>query len=212
LDRIKEAITDLRFAVQQAPDNPDIRMSLGTLYLANKQPRQAIKEFDDLLALDVKHWSIFRRRADALLSIGKQAEAIADYEAALKLDPKNSGVLNNLAWVLATSPDDKLRDGTRAVELAKRAAEETEYKESYILSTLAAAHAEAGDYANAVKWSEKAVELGEGEIKEQLAKELASFREGKPWRELQATEESEDGDAQPDGEPKTAEKERTPRG
>ena len=93
------------------------------------------------------------------MSLGKQAEAIADYEAALKLEPKNSGVLNNLAWVLATSPDDKLRNGKRAIELAKQACEVTEYKQAHILSTLAAGYAETGDFDTAINWSKKAVEL-----------------------------------------------------
>ena len=46
-------------------------------------------------------------RANAYLNVGKQAEAVADYEKAYKELSKDSGLLNNFAWVLATSPDDK---------------------------------------------------------------------------------------------------------
>ena len=49
--------------------------------------------------------------------------------------------------MLATSPDAKLRNGRRAIELATRACELTKYKAAYILSTLAAAYAETGDFA-----------------------------------------------------------------
>ena len=65
--------------------------------------------------------------------------------------------------MLATSPDDKLRNGSRAIELATKAAELTEYKAAYILSTLAAAYAETGDFQTAIKWSSKAVEIGDKE-------------------------------------------------
>jgi hypothetical protein len=65
----------------------------------------------------------------------------------------------------------------------------TEYKESHILSTLASSYAESGDWENAVKWSEKALELGEGEIREQLAQELESYKNKKPWREKQDVKE-----------------------
>ena len=123
--------------------------------------------------------------ADAYLNLGKQAEAIADYEKAIKLEPKEEGVLNNLAWVLATSPDAKLRDGKRAIQLATQACELSDYKLAYILSTLAAAYAESGDFQKAIQWSSKAVEIGDKDHDTSLKKELESYKAGKPWRELQ---------------------------
>jgi tetratricopeptide (TPR) repeat protein len=116
------------------------------------------------------------------LNQGKQAEAIADYEEAVKVDGKNSGVLNNLAWVLATSPEDNLRNGQRAIELAKQACDVTEYKQAHVLSTLAASYAESGDFDTAITWSKKAVENGGEELKAQLSKELEIYEEKKPWR------------------------------
>jgi tetratricopeptide (TPR) repeat protein len=122
-----------------------------------------------------------------LLGMGKHAEAVADYNKAVKLDPDDSGMLNNLAWVLATSPDDKLRDGKRAIELATKACELTDYKAAHILSTLAAACAETGDFATAIKWSKKSIELGkdsdDASIREALAKELKNYEAKKPTRE-----------------------------
>jgi tetratricopeptide (TPR) repeat protein len=119
-----------------------------------------------------------------LLNIGKHAEAVADYDLALKLQPKDTGVLNNLAWVLATSPDDKLRDGRRAITLATQACELTDYKKPHILSTLGAAYAETGDFETAIKWSSKGIELGNAEEKEALGKEVETYRAGKPFREM----------------------------
>jgi tetratricopeptide (TPR) repeat protein len=119
-----------------------------------------------------------------LLSVGRQAEAIADYERLLELQPDDSHVLNNLAWVLATSPDEKLRDGKRAIELATKACEVTDYKEAHILSTLAAGYAETGDFRTAIQWSQKAVAMGGEEQLEPLKKELESYRAGQPVREL----------------------------
>jgi tetratricopeptide (TPR) repeat protein len=96
--------------------------------------------------------------------------------------------------VLATSPDDKLRDGKRAIELATKACEVTKYEKPHILSTLAAAYAETGDFETAKKWSRKAVELGiqDKEVDEQLKQELESYEQKKPWRERQTVEEKED--------------------
>jgi hypothetical protein len=97
-----------------------------------------------------------------------------------------------LAWLLATSPDDGIRDGRRAVELALKACEATDWKQSHIISTLAAGHAEAGDFDAARKFSRQAVEAGHDEpaVREQLESELASYEAGQPWRERQSVEES----------------------
>jgi hypothetical protein len=104
-------------------------------------------------------------------------------------------LLNNLAWVLATSPNDNLRDGKRAIELAKQGCDLTEYKQAHIVSTLAAAYAETGDFESAIKWSKKAVETGSEAIKPQLAKELESYEAKKPWREEKPPEVQAEDDA-----------------
>jgi len=159
-------------------------LQLAMLYSAQKQSDKAIETYNALLAEQPDEWRALRGRSDAYLNIGKHAEAIADYEKAIKLQPKDSGILNNFAWVLATSPNDKLRDGKRAIQLATEACEATEYKVPHILSTLAAAYAETGDFENAIKWSSKAVGMDDKEHDEALKKELENYKAKKPWREI----------------------------
>ncbi len=166
------------------PKDTATLLQLAVLYGAQKKPAKAIETYTALLAVDPSEWHALRGRADTYLNVGRQAEAIADYEKALKIEPQDHSLLNNLAWVLATSPDAKLRNGRRAIELATLACKVTEYKLAYILSTLAAAYAETGDFATAMKWSAKAVEIGDKEHDDSLKKELQSYKAKKPWREL----------------------------
>jgi tetratricopeptide (TPR) repeat protein len=189
------AITDLKQIALAAPDNLAVRGQLAALYAADERPRKAIEMYDEILAVDEQNFQALMGRGDARLAIGEHAAAIADYEAAIKLDAENYSLLNNFSWVLSTSPVDELRNAQRAIELGTKACELTEYKLPHILSTLAAGYAEAGDFETARKWSAKAVELGEGDIKEQLQEELDSYKAEKPWRELKQTEE------QPEPEP-----------
>ena len=64
------------------------------------------------------------------------------------------------------------------------------------MSTLAAAYAETGDFEMARRWSEKSVELGDDSLKDQLRKELASYKAEKPWREKQGeSSEPKPGDS-----------------
>jgi tetratricopeptide (TPR) repeat protein len=183
-EQFDEATKELEKLRKLDPKDMLTLLQLAMLYSAQKQSDKAIETYDALLAEQPDEWRALRGRGDAYLNVGKHAEAIADYEKAFKLQPKDSGILNNFAWVLATSPDDKLRDGKRAIPLATEACEATEYKLPHILSTLAAAYAETGDFDSAVKWSAKAVEIGDKKFDEALKKELENYKAKKPWREL----------------------------
>lgn len=196
--RIVDAINDMNLIVQANPEDTFWTLQLANLYLQDKRPRKAIELADSVLTRDPKNVSALRTRADTLLGLGDHAAAIKDYELALTADIESpnqrSGILNNFAWVLATSPKDELRDGQRSLKLATEAAELTGFKEAHILSTLAAAYAETGNFEEAIKWSTKAVELGREEEHdqiEQLEEELKSYRQNKPWREEQETQENQ---------------------
>ncbi len=191
-----QAIGDIKQLLQADPQNEDLRLQLGAYYAADNRPRKAIEIYTQLIDSDAENTQARRARADALLSIGEHAKAIEDYEVALEKDPIDSHVLNNLAWVLATSTDDAVRNGKRSIELGTKACKITKFEAPHILSTLAAGYAEVGDWETAIKWSSKAVEwsaknekMGE-DVSEQLKEELESYKEKKPWREKQNIEEN----------------------
>ena len=195
------AIRDFRKLAARDPDDAAVVGQLAMLYLAAKQPREAIRRFTRALEIDADNFPCRRGRSDAAISIGDHPAALADLEKAHELEPDDSGVLNNLAWLLATSPDADLRDGKRAIELATKACEETKWEEAHIISTLAASYAETGDFESARKYSKQAVDKGaeNEEVKEQLEAELASYEAAKPWRERQTQDEA--GPAAADGKP-----------
>lgn len=188
---MSSAIRDMERILEKDPENLDWQLQLGLYYNADERPRKAVELYTKLVENHPDSWIARRGRGDAYLAIGEHGKAVADYEAAFKLQPEHSGLLNNFAWVLATSPDEEIRDGKRSVEFGKKACELTEYKEAHILSTLAAGYAETGDFANAVKWSKKAVELSTEAVRDQLRKELESYEQEKPWRERQQVKEKE---------------------
>jgi tetratricopeptide (TPR) repeat protein len=191
------AIRDMELLLKSDPENTDWQLQLALYYNAGERPRKAIEQYTGLIETDAENWMARRGRGDAYLSVGDHHKAVADYEQAYQLRADHSGLLNNFAWVLATSPDDDIRDGQRAIKLATKACELTEYKEAHILSTLAAGYAETGDFESARKWSQKAVEVSDEDVREQLRKELESYEQQKPWRERQQVEErqSEDDDS-----------------
>jgi tetratricopeptide (TPR) repeat protein len=100
-------------------------------------------------------------------------------------DLVESAASNAFAWLWATSPDAKFRDGKRAVEFATRACELSHWKEAYPIGTLAAAHAEAGDFDAAVMWQEKAQTLyKDDKDREKGLDRLVRYKAHKPYRDV----------------------------
>ncbi|MEX2169876.1 MAG: tetratricopeptide repeat protein [Pirellulales bacterium] len=206
LGRDDEALAQLEQLAQAAPNEPEIQLQLAAYYIDKDRTLKAIETLTRVIELDSNSAIARQLRGDLYLTVGKHAEALADFDAALAQTSEGSTseesaltesrVLNNYAWTLATSPVDELRDGKRAIELATKACELTEYKAPHILSTLAASYAEAGDFDKALEWTQKAIDLDkaehEGQHEADLKNELASYEAKKPFRELQQLEEADD--------------------
>jgi hypothetical protein len=91
---------------------------------------------------------------------------------------------NSVAWTLATSSDDNVRDGRRAVDYALKAVAASDRRSPHILDTLAVAYAEVGDFKTAISTLEEALQLHTNPTsKREFEAHLEAFKAGKPWRE-----------------------------
>jgi tetratricopeptide (TPR) repeat protein len=116
---------------------------------------------------------------------GQWQRALEDYTEALRLQPELASAHNNLAWLLATCPVDSLRNGEVALEHATWACQATGWATPNFLGTLAAAHAEAGNFSEAVHWQQRALAdrryrqtYGEEGVRERLR----LYEQGLPYR------------------------------
>jgi hypothetical protein len=105
------------------------------------------------------------------------------YVHALAVTRDNFKAAANLAWLLATSPDPEQRDAAAALRFAGQAAELTAYRNPNVLDTLAAAHAEAGRFADAVDWQRRAIRLAPPGARQEFVERLALYQTGRPYRE-----------------------------
>lgn len=187
--QIEEAIKIIQEAIIAAPDQPELKMQLANYYYLSAKPKQAIEAYTEVLEAFPENYFALRSRGDAHLNLGDHASAVEDFRKAYELRQDDSFLLNNYAWLLATSPDDEVRDGKLAIELATQACEIEDYEAGHILSTLAAAYAETGDFEKAKEWSNKAIEVGKPEQIEELKKELEKYKNKQPMRERQTVEQ-----------------------
>lgn len=122
---------------------------------------------------------------DGLIARGEAKAALEAFATGLEANANSLPLLNNLAWQLASHPDDKFRDGAQAVRWAEKAAGLTRKTDPSVLDTLAAAYAQAGRFTEAVATAEQALALAKTARNQALAdgilKGLSFYRKGRPY-------------------------------
>ena len=123
----------------------------------------------------------------ALERAGRLTEAIRQYEQALRIKPDYVEAQNNLAWLLATLTPAEGGDPVRAVALARQVCEITNNRVTAYLDTLAAAHAAAGRFNDAMTTAQRAIELagstGQSELVGEIQARLQLYRGGRAYRQ-----------------------------
>jgi Flp pilus assembly protein TadD len=185
--RIDEAIAHYQKAITVRPDHFLARYGLGHALLEKGELDSAIQACRSALSLRPSDADCHTTLAIALEEKGNPAEAIQHYQKALELAPSSIPTLTNLAWLLATSQDASLRNGPRAVELAKQADRLVGGTNTLVLRTLAAAYAENGEFPNAIRTAHSAMQLarmhGEDSLTADLDQQIALYQLGMPYRD-----------------------------
>jgi len=190
LGRPDEAIKPLRRALALKPIMPKAQLTLAEALAMTGRPDEAMHWFRRSLAYWQGDAAVCCDLGDTFVRQGRTAEAIECYTAAWRVAPASPRVLNNLAWLLATSDGiDRQRAGL-AVALAEQACREAGREEPGTFDTLAAAYAGAGRYSEAVRTAERAIELATAAQQHDLAAEIRGrlelYRAGRAYRERPA--------------------------
>ncbi len=171
--RLADAERELREAVRLKETSAAAHANLGPVLCSLGNVDECIVHLERALALDPEYTSARANLAEAYGASGKRALAARQFALALKAAPDKPFLLNRLAWLLATSPEDSIRSGARAVELAERAVSITGRQDIMSLETLSAAYAEVGRFEDALKTGREARGLAERQGDEATAAGLA---------------------------------------
>jgi tetratricopeptide (TPR) repeat protein len=164
---LDQAIAAYGEAIRLRPSDPRTYMYRGNAYRQQAEFDRAIADYSAAIRLESEYADAYVNRGKAWQVKGEYDRATGDFSQALRLDPDDAEAHRSFAEFLATCSDAGLRDGPKAVEFARRACELTGWEDARCLSTLAVAYAEAKDFAEAIKWQTKTVELATDEVEKQ---------------------------------------------
>jgi protein O-mannosyl-transferase len=185
------AISLLQAAVDLRPDNSPAHENLAKALLQKGKVADALIHYRKLLELQPDNIEVHNIVGTVLIQRGRTREAVEEWQKVLAIQSDNGNAMSNLAWVFATSPDDSLRDGARAVQLASEALRISGYRIPIIFRTLAAAYAETGEFSKAIQAAQQGVELANTQGNSGLATELqgniALYQEQRPLRDPSLT-------------------------
>jgi tetratricopeptide (TPR) repeat protein/serine/threonine protein kinase len=156
-----KAVADYSQAIELDSKHAEAWFNRGVANADLRQWDKAVADYSQAIELDSKHAKAWSNRGFANAKLGQLDKAIADFSQAVKLDQKHAPAHNNLAWLLASRPDAKLRDPAQAVELAKKATDLAP-RDLFAWATLGAALYRAGDWKGAVAALDQSQVLNKG--------------------------------------------------
>lgn len=177
--RVVEAIPHYRQALALRPRYVEAHYNLGNALLQRGEIEASVAECEAALAIDPRSVEAHNNLGNAFRQQGKFREAIAHYEQVLSNAPGTLSTQTNLAWLLATCPDQSLRDIPRALQLATEANEQSGQSNPVILHTLSAAYVQSGDLRRGREAAGRALriaeEQGQSDLAQILGKEIAQL-------------------------------------
>ncbi len=179
-----KAIPDYNEAIRLDATYVPAYINRGIVRAAMGDNKKAMADYNVAVMLDPGSSLAYVNRGLLSEADGDYQKAFADFDKAVHLDSGDALAYNNLAWLLATCPQAALRDGRKAVEFAKKACELAQGKNPDWVDPLAAAYAEAGDFARAIKWETeylKTPRLAESKAAG-AAGRLKLYQAGRPYR------------------------------
>src|SRR5947208_5730600 len=190
-DDLDSAIARYSACLALSPNQAEAQYDLASALLRKGRTDEAIAHYKKVLELRSDNPDAHANLGSAFLAKGRVREAIAAYRNALRISPENVPAQSNLAWLLATSSDPSLRNGSEAVLLAERADSESSRSENHpiVLRILAAAYAEAGRFAEARQTAQQALKAaeiqGNSTLSNTLRDEITLYELGLPYHKEQ---------------------------
>ena len=186
--RFAEAASHLRNAVEAQPDVRNTRKMLSLALIQSRRYEEAVPHLTQLVRSEGNDPMAHLWLGHALVRIRKASKAVEHFRTSLRLQPDSFIASNELAWLLATHSNSKIRNPTEALALASKAAAVTGSRNASVLDTMAAAQAATQDFEAALKTIEQAINVAKESKDQKLLKDLQRrqqiYKQKRPYREI----------------------------
>ena len=180
LRRFQDAVSDYTSSLEISPKAPAVHHARGYSLAALGKNDEALNDYDRSLELDPSRTSTRLLRGHLNRKMHRYEEAVADYEQVSKEDPDSDLAIINLAAVLSAANTPSVRDGKRAIDLATKACEKSEWKSALPIAVLSLAQAEAGNFGEAIETAKRAQKTGQ--TPPWLPEAIRHFQDKLAWR------------------------------
>jgi tetratricopeptide (TPR) repeat protein len=180
--RAEEAQAEFGRAVELDGKSAEGHANLGRALVARGRMEEALPHLRKALELDPNSAAAHATMGDVLYGRGQTVAALSEWRESIRLAPDYVPALRQAAWVLATSPDDAVRNGNEAVALALRAMQATDGKDAGTLDALAAAYAETGRFDAAIRTVRHALFVATPAQAKEIRRRTALYQARHPFR------------------------------
>lgn len=183
LERWADAEREYSEVLRLDPEDIGAQIGRGHARFYLHKYDEALADFDAVLQKEPENAVVYADRADLRAFLGQWEQAAEDYRAAIQLDRGLGRAYQSAAWLMATCPDERYRDQRNAVRAAQRAIELDGTSDYRYLDTLAAAHANAQQFPEAVKSLQQALAVAPEKVATDLRGRLALYQTNRPFRD-----------------------------
>jgi serine/threonine-protein kinase len=172
-----EALARIDSIIASNPDNWRAHFLKAAVLVLVRRQDDALHQIDESIKLARKSnvsysllGQLYSSKARTCIDAHRYEDARKALESAIHVDPSDTTSMNDLAWLLATAPEPRVRNPHRAVSLAQKCCGLSHWTNAYSIDTLAAAYAAAGNFGQAIRYQQLAMQaLNKSERSEQLA-------------------------------------------
>jgi serine/threonine-protein kinase len=182
LGRMEEAVRDYSQALRQMPEDASIYRARGNAWQRLGAYDKALADLNRSLSLLPDQADVYTQRGNLSAEMGNFDQALSNYQQALRIDSNWVEAHRSLAWLLSTCPDPNFRDRERALVEADQAKQLAPQVNYFVLDTLAAAHANAERFDDAVRLQQQAISFAPPEVIAPFEERLALYQRRKPFR------------------------------
>jgi tetratricopeptide (TPR) repeat protein len=155
---------------------------MGRVLVQLNRHQEALRALDEAIRIDRENPAFLTSRGDAHAAMSNYEAALADYGKAIEVDPTFATAYRNGSWLLSTCPERRYRDAENAVIGAEKALDLAFGDRHLCLDTLAAAHANAGEFAKAIEFSQQAIQEAPRGVQSFYATRLKMYQDQQPFR------------------------------